>query len=82
VLTSKGRGSVASAQAQNQFWNFFPGVLKHSFPRCQLRWSKSSEQHGWDEQRRGSFGYAQGRLFDSAPQALRYAINCEALRSG
>src|ERR1700723_2173744 len=34
---------------------------------CRLRWLKSSEQHGQDKHRRGSFGYAQDRLFDSAP---------------
>jgi hypothetical protein len=28
-----------------------------------LRWSKSSEQHWQDKQRRGSLGYARDRLF-------------------
>ena len=39
-------------------------------PVVGLQWSRSSEQHGVNKHRRGSFGYAQDRLFDSAPQAL------------
>ncbi len=41
----------------------------------QAQWLKSSEQHGKDKHRRGSFGYAQDRLFDSAPQALCHVID-------
>ena len=39
------------------------------------RWSKSSGQRWVIEHRRGSFGYAQDRLFDSAPQALCHPIH-------
>jgi hypothetical protein len=38
-------------------------------PVLGLRWSKSSEQHRQDRHPRGSFGYAQDRLFDSAPSS-------------
>jgi putative endonuclease len=47
----------------------------HSRSCLGLRWSEGSKQHGQDKHHRGSFGYAQDRLFDSALQALRDTIN-------
>jgi hypothetical protein len=34
-----------------------------------LRWLKSFERHRQNKHPRGSFGYAQDRLFDSAPSS-------------